>query len=104
MSNTALDRATLLTKLRDKVWGDEVVFKQQLNWTDPGPEHSHTAEYLDFGEHLTAIQVIAPTVFEPQFLVREEYRHAIETFEQDDVYNKGACIMGQPGIGTMGDV
>lgn len=100
----ASDRAALLTSLRDKVWGDPEVFKAQRNWTDPKTGNSHTVDYLDFGEYLTAIQVVSPTVYDAQFLVRDEYRHAIETFENNDLYGSGACIMGQPGIGKMRQV
>lgn len=103
MLNPELYRATLLANLRNDVWGNQTIFKEQLNLADPGTGHSHTVDYLDFGKFFEAIKVIAPTVRVARFLVREEYRHAIETFEKGGVYAGGACIMGQPGIGKISD-
>ncbi|KAF8552079.1 hypothetical protein OG21DRAFT_1486476 [Imleria badia] len=89
----------LLTELRNTVWGNQTILENQHEFSDPGTGHSHTVTYLDFGNYLNAIKVIAPTIRSTRFLVREEYRHALQTFEKDDTYNGGACIMGQPGIG-----
>ncbi|KAF8438088.1 hypothetical protein L210DRAFT_2305345 [Boletus edulis BED1] len=99
MSNTTVDNETLLKNLRDAVWGDQTIFKNQRDLSDAGMDHSHIVDYLDFGEYLTAIKVIAPTVRSARFLVREEYRLAFKAFEEDALYSGGACVMGQPGIG-----
>ncbi|KAG6377449.1 hypothetical protein JVT61DRAFT_15254 [Boletus reticuloceps] len=99
MSNTTVDNETLLKNLRDAVWGDQTIFKNQRDLSDAGMGHSHIVDYFDFGEYLTAIKVTAPTVRSARFLVREEYRLAFKAFEEDALYSGGACVMGQPGIG-----
>ena len=100
----ASDRKTLLTNLWEKVWGKPTILEEQLSWSDLGTKQSHTVRYFDFSECLAEIQVISPTIYDAQFLVREEYRHAVDMFEKNDIYNKGACIMGQPGIGKIVEV
>lgn len=95
--------ANLLTELRNAVWGNQTILEKQLEFSIPGTGHSQAVTHLDFGNYLTAIKVIAPTIRFARFLVREEYRLALETFEKDDTYSGGACIMGQPGIGKISD-
>ena len=75
-------------------WGKNPFIKEPTR-TD------HTIKYLDFGEHLQAMQSFCHAV-DDRIVVFREYSAAVEEFEKQDIeYERGAFIFGQPGIGEM---
>ncbi|KAH7886431.1 hypothetical protein F5I97DRAFT_1928284 [Phlebopus sp. FC_14] len=61
---------------------------------------SHAVQCLDFGEHSAAVQLLCGGLWRGgKILVRTEYREALQALEEEQVYRKGAYVVGQPGIG-----
>ena len=85
---------SLLEAFRFAAWGKNPFIKESTR-------ADRTVKYLDFGMHLRAVQSFCETV-EGKLVVFEQYSTAVEEFEkQGVVYKKGACIIGQPGIGEL---
>ena len=96
----AKQRLLLLEAFRADVWGNEFIFTQKID--RQSGSNLRTVEYLDFGSHLRAVQLLCRAVTHEKLVVFQEYRDAIDEFEKEDSdYWKGACILGQPGIGKM---
>jgi hypothetical protein len=91
------DKLHLFHDLKDEVWGNKSVFKQQITSV------AGTGEFLQFGKHFHAVQLICEPLLESEvdrFFIFKEYQKAMEEFQQNNhPYKRGACIIGQPGIG-----
>ncbi|KAF8554081.1 hypothetical protein OG21DRAFT_1131965 [Imleria badia] len=87
-----------LENFRMAVWGNDDIFKKTMK--RPSGENLRTVEYLDFGDHLRAVQFFCTAIHESKLLVVQEYREAMVNFQMEGPeYKNGACIVGQPGIG-----
>ncbi|KAI9569721.1 hypothetical protein HD554DRAFT_2327986 [Boletus coccyginus] len=91
-------RLPALERFRDAVWGNRDIFTERVTrQSDPNPR---IVEYLDFHEHRDAVGYICNAMQEEKLLVVQEYRDAMNNLRIDSqIYKKGACIIGQPGIG-----
>ena len=48
------------------------------------------------------MQYFCKSITDEKLLVIQEYREAMDTFiSEDETYEAGACILGQPGIGRI---
>ncbi|KAF8556317.1 hypothetical protein OG21DRAFT_1483234 [Imleria badia] len=91
-------RLPALQNFRLAVWGNDDVFKKTI--TRPSGENLRTLEYLEFGNHLRAVQFFCDAIHESKLLVVQEYREAMVNLQMEGpAYKNGACIVGQPGIG-----
>ena len=91
-------RLSLLEAFRLAIWGNDSIFLKQS--ARRSGSTMRTIEYLDFGEHLEAVQIFCHALADRKLVVFQEYRDAMYKFRNDFVYyDKGAFIMGQPGIG-----
>ena len=77
------------------VWGNPSIFKVKST-----RQSGRTVEYLDLEGHLQAVQFFCNIIMKKELLVVQEYHNAMDTFKSGTSYKNGACITGQPGIGT----
>ena len=88
----------LLEAFRADVWGNEHIFKEQR--TRQSESNIRTIECLNFGKHFAAVRSFCLAVEDTTIIVVQEYINAMNTFKSGgSAYRKGACILGQPGIG-----
>ena len=93
----SLDDLTILERFRVAVWGDEHIFEKSAR-----QQGSRVIDYLDFGNHLYAVNVFCDAVRSPRLLILKEYREAMKNLGvEGSIYRDGACILGQPGIGKL---
>ena len=94
-------RLAALERFRHAVWGNRDIFTERVT-RQSGP-NPRIVEYLDFREHRDAVRYICNGMREDKLLVVQEYRDAMNNFRIDSqmYYDRGACILGQPGIGKM---
>ena len=90
------NKLILLEAFRTDVWGNDHIFKERRTRTN-----IRTVECLNFGKHLAAVQSFCPVRKDAVLIVVQEYIDAMNVFKSDNSgYENGACILGQPGIGT----
>lgn len=79
-----------LNRFAGMVWGNsQAVLKQ----------HPEGFEFIDLSGYFKAFRAFfAGMVTHNKLLVTHEYRVALQEL-QGDVYQSGACVLGQPGIG-----
>ncbi|KAI9462576.1 hypothetical protein HD554DRAFT_1450554 [Boletus coccyginus] len=87
----------LLEAFRRDVWGNPSIFVQK---SESPHRPGRTVEYLDLESHLAAVQLFCGALMRKELLVTQEYRNAMDKFKSNDLlYENGASIIGQPGIG-----
>lgn len=93
------NRLTLLETFRADVWGNEHILREHR--TRRSGTDIRTVGCLDFGKHLKAVQSFCPAIKDTTLIVVQEYIDAMNVFKSGGSgYENGACIIGQPGIGT----
>ena len=83
-----------LNSFATAVWGNaQAVLKR---------DHTIGVEYIDLTRHVDAFKFFLGSAVRDhvKILVRDEYRAALHALETNDTYCNGACVTGQPGIGT----
>ena len=86
-----------LESFRSAAWGENTFIKRS---TRRSGLNTRTIEYLDFGKHHQAVHSFCHAAFNERVIVFEEYRGAMREFKDENLgHKKGACIIGQPGIG-----
>ncbi|KAI9572491.1 hypothetical protein HD554DRAFT_2168146 [Boletus coccyginus] len=92
MTRTSQDRyRPVLNQFSDDVWGNPgAVLKQ----------HPGGFQFIDLGPYFDAFQsLFGGVALHRKLLVRDEYRIALQALDED-TYEGGAYVVGQPGIGA----
>ncbi|KAI9573181.1 hypothetical protein HD554DRAFT_2310957 [Boletus coccyginus] len=92
MTRTSQDRhRPVLNQFAGEVWGNPGAILKQ---------HPGGFQFIDLGPYFKAFRsFFAGVSLKDKILVRDEYRTALQALKEDQLYEGGAYVVGQPGIG-----